>query len=58
MQLDAPAFERLSDDLLSRLPRITADARQVGLTLYRLLAVGAPVTPSRLAEEVGRSEKM
>ncbi len=53
--LDETAFDRLADDLLDRLPVVSASAREVGLALYHLLADGAPVTCDQLAQRVGRN---
>lgn len=53
--LDETAFDRLADDLLDRLPVVSASAREVGLALYHLLADGEPVTYDQLAQRVGRN---
>jgi alkylmercury lyase len=55
--LDTPAFERLSQDLLSRLPAVSPAARDVGVALYRLLAEGKEVTATELAGEMGRNQE-
>ncbi len=53
--VDDPTFDRLADELLSRLPVVSPEARDVGVALYRLLAEGVPVTSEQLARNVGRN---
>ena len=55
--LDAPTFDRLANELLSRLPSVSPEARDVGVALYRLLAEGVPVTSEQLTRNVGRSHE-
>ncbi len=46
--VDASTFDRLADELLSSLPVVGPEARDVGVALYSLLAGGVPVTSERL----------
>jgi hypothetical protein len=46
--VDGPTFDRLADELLSSLPVVTPEARDVGVALYRLLAEEVPVTCEQL----------
>ena len=42
--------EHLARDLLARLPILTGEEQRLGLEIYRQLAEGQPVAPSRLAQ--------
>ncbi len=42
--------DHLASDLLARLPVITGEEQRLGVEIYRQLAEGRPVAPSRLAE--------
>ena len=53
--VDGPTFDRLADDLLSSLPVVSPEARDIGVALYRLLAGGVPVSSEQLARDVGRN---
>ena len=53
--VDAPTFDRLADELLSRLPVVSPGARDIGVALYRLLAGGVPVSSEQLARNLGRN---
>ncbi|HKW40695.1 MAG TPA: organomercurial lyase [Gemmatimonadales bacterium] len=41
---------QLASDLLARLPAITGEEQRLGVEIYRQLAEGRPVAPSRLAQ--------
>ncbi len=53
--VDASTLDRLADELLSRLPVVSLEARDVGVALYSLLAGGVQVPPSNSARNVGRN---
>jgi len=42
-------IDQLASDLLARLPVITGEEQRLGVEIYRQLAQGRPVAPSRLA---------
>ncbi len=43
-------IDQLASDLLARLPVVTGDEQRLGVAIYRQLAEGQPVAPSRLAQ--------
>jgi alkylmercury lyase len=43
-------IDQLASDLLARLPVITGEEQRLGVEIYRQLAEGRPVAPSRLAQ--------
>ena len=45
--------DQLASDLLTRLPVITGEEQRLGVEIYRQLAEGRPVAPSRLAQVLG-----
>jgi alkylmercury lyase len=42
--------DQLASDLLARLPVVTGEEQRLGVEIYRQLAEGQPVAPSRLAQ--------
>lgn len=47
------AVDQLVSDLLARLPVVTGEEQRLGVEIYRQLAEGQPVAPSRLAQALG-----
>ena len=45
--------DHLASDLLARLPVVTGNEQRLGVEIYRQLAEGQPVAPSRLAQALG-----
>jgi alkylmercury lyase len=45
--------DQLASDLLARLPVLTGEEQRLGVEIYRQLAEGQPVTPSRLGQVLG-----
>ena len=45
-------IDQLASDLLARLPVITGEEQRLGVAIYRQLAAGRPVAPSRLAQQL------
>lgn len=53
--MKAPALTELSDALSAAAPTLDADGRTIAKTIYQLLAHGAPITDTDIADETGLS---